>query len=298
MTARTILRWTSRIALGAVGLVLVAGAATFGLTEARMARKYTVPDHPITPRTDSAGLALGARLTKVRGCVDCHGANLAGDILIDDPMVGRLSTPNLTLGGRGAELEPRDWERAVRHAVRRDGSPLRIMPAHEFTTIADDDLGAIVGYIRSVAPVVKQQPDPRVGPIIRALFLAGQVQLVPAELIDHARPHEAHVEPEVTPKYGKYLAIGCTGCHGPTLSGGKVPGAPPEWKPAANITPEGIGRYSEQDFMGILRTGKRPDGSAVDSAMPWRLTKEMTDVEIKAVFAYLKTVPAKAYGNR
>ena len=119
----------------------------------------------------------------------------------------------------------------MRHAVRRDGSPLRIMPAHEFTTIADDDLGAIVGYIRSVPPVAKQQPDPRVGPIIRALFLAGQVQLVPAELIDHARPHEAHVEPEVTPKYGKYLAIGCTGCHGPTLSGGKVPGAPPEWKP-------------------------------------------------------------------
>ena len=263
-----------------------------------MARKYTVPDHPITPRTDSAGLALGARLTKVRGCVDCHGANLAGDILIDDPMVGRLSTPNLTLGGRGAELEPRDWERAVRHAVRRDGSPLRIMPAHEFTTIADDDLGAIVGYIRSLPPVAKQQLAPRVGPIIRALFLAGQVQLLPAELIDHARPHAAHFDAAPTAKYGEYLAIGCTGCHGPTLSGGKIPGAPPEWKPAANITPEGIGRYSEDDFMRILRTGTRPDGSAVDSAMPWRLTKEMTDIELKAVFAYLKTVPAKAYGNR
>jgi mono/diheme cytochrome c family protein len=176
MTARTILRWTSRIALGAIGLVLVAGAATFGLTE-RMARKYTVPDHPIAPRTDSAGLALGARLVKVRGCVDCHGANLAGDIMIDDPMVGRLSTPNLTLGGRGAELEPRDWERAVRHAVRRDGSPLRIMPAHEFATIADDDLGAIVGYAKHAAG---REGD--VGTAAcrfdhcRALFLAGQVQ--------------------------------------------------------------------------------------------------------------------------
>jgi len=117
-------------------------------------------------------------------------------------------------------------------------------------------------------------------------------------LIDHARPHAAHFDAEPTAKYGEYLAIGCTGCHGPTLSGGKIPGAPPEWKPAANITPEGIGRYSEDDFMRILRTGKRPDGSAVDSAMPWRLTKEMTDVELKAVFAYLKTVPAKAYGGR
>src|SRR4051794_23762723 len=117
MTARRLLRWTGRIALGLVALVLVAGATTFGLSEARMARKYTVPDHPFTPRTDSAGLALGERLVKVRGCVDCHGANLGGSMMIDDPMLGRLAPPNLTTAGRGAELEPRDWERAIRHAV-------------------------------------------------------------------------------------------------------------------------------------------------------------------------------------
>lgn len=298
MTTRTILRWTGRIALGFVALVVLAAGTTFGLSEARMARKYSVPDHPLTPRTDSAGLALGARLVKIRSCAECHGANLGGTVMIDNPMIGRLTTPNLTLGGRGKELEPRDWERAVRHAVRRDGSPLRVMPAHELTTMADDELAAIVGYIRSLPPVAQALPSVRVGPVIRAMFLAGQVELLPAELIDHTKSHVAHVEAEPTAKYGEYLAIGCMGCHGPTLSGGKIPGAPPEWKPAANITPEGIGRYSEDDFIRILRTGTRPDGSIVDSAMPWRLMKEMTDVELKALYAYLRTVPAKAYGGR
>lgn len=66
----------------------------------------------------------------------------------------------------------------------------------------------------------------------------------------------------------------------------------------ANITPAGIGRYSETDFIRVLRGGKRPDGSAVDSLMPWRLTKSMTDVELKVVYGYLKTVSAKAYGGR
>lgn len=295
---RTILRWTARIAAGAVGLVLVIGAAGYGLSEARMARKFSVPDHPLALRDDSAGLALGARLVKVRGCVDCHGANLGGTVMFDDPAIGRLAAPNLTMGGRGAELEPRDWERAVRHAVRRDGSPLRVMPAQELTTMADDELASIVSYIRTVPPVTNPLPTSRVGPLIRGLFLAGQVQLLPAEQIDHTRAHVAHVEPEPTAKYGEYLAIGCTGCHGPGLSGGKIPGTPPEWKPAANITPAGIGRYSEDDFIRVLRTGVRPNGAKVDSVMPWRLTKEMTDVELKAIYAYLKTVPPKEYGNR
>src|SRR4051794_10896583 len=175
MTARKILRWAGKIALGVVGLVLVVAAAGFGWSERRMARTFTVPDHPITPRTDAASLALGKRLATVRGCVDCHGADLGGTMMFDDPAIGRLAPPNLTLGGRGAELTPRDWERAIRHAVRRDGHPLRVMPANEFTTMADDELEAIVGYARSLPPVTRTHPGPKVGPIIRALFLAGQV---------------------------------------------------------------------------------------------------------------------------
>ena len=298
MHVRSVVRWGVRILAGALGLVLIVAAGVYGYSEVRMARRFLVPEHPIALRADSATLATGKRLVTVRGCVDCHGANLGGNVMFDDPAIGRLAAPNLTLGGRGKALEVRDWERAIRHGVRRDGTSLRIMPAQEFTTMADDELAAIVSYIRTVPAVESALPGPRVGPVIMALYVAGQVKLLPGEEVDHAKSHPAHVEPEPTAKYGEYLAIGCTGCHGPTLSGGKIPGGPPDWKPAANITPAGIGRYSETDFIRVLREGKRPDGSAVDSLMPWRLTKSMTDVELKAVYAYLKTVPAKAYGGR
>jgi mono/diheme cytochrome c family protein len=298
MSARKIFRWIGYLAAGLVGILVLAGAATFGISESRMARKFVVPQHPITPRTDSASLATGARLVKVKGCVDCHGANLGGSVMIDNFALGRLAAPNLTIGGRGAELEPRDWERAIRHGVRRDGAPLRVMPANEFTGMADDELESIVGYIRSLPAVSAPTTPTRVGPVIRALFVAHQVDLLPAELIEHPKPHLAHVDAEPTPKYGEYVAAGCKGCHGPGMSGGKIPGAPPDWKAAANLTPTGIGHYSEDDFIRILRTGTRPDGSKVDSLMPYRLTKEMTDVELKAVFAYLKTIPPKEFGNR
>jgi mono/diheme cytochrome c family protein len=298
MRARTFLRWGVRVVAGTLALLLIVAAAGYGFSEARMARHFAVPDHPIVLRGDSAERARGQRLATVRGCVDCHGANLGGTVIIDDPAIGRLAAPNLTMGGRGAELETRDWERAVRHAVRRDGTPLRVMPAQELTTMADDDLAAIVSYIRSVPAVTTVLPAAQVGPVIRALLLAGQVDLLPAEQIEHTRAHVPHVEPEPTAAYGEYLAAACSGCHGPGFSGGKIPGSPPTWKPAANITPAGIGRYSEADLVRVLRTGRRPDGSAVDPSMPWRLTKAMTDVELKAVYAYLRTVKPKAYGNR
>ena len=298
MSARTVLRWGGRIAVGAIALVLIVAAVVYGLSEVRLGRTYTVTDHSITPRTDSASLALGARLAKVRGCADCHGANLGGSVMAEDPALGRLVAPNLTMGGRGAQLEARDWERAVRHGIRRDGTPLRVMPAQELTTMADDELEAIVGYIKSVPPVSTTQPPLKLGPLIRALFVAGQVKLLAAEQIDHTKPHVPHVEPEPTAKYGEYLAVGCAGCHGPGLSGGKIPGGPPDWKPAANITPTGIGRYSQADFIHVMRTGARPDGSQADSLMPYRLFKNMTDVELQAIYAYLQTVPPKPYGNR
>jgi mono/diheme cytochrome c family protein len=298
MILRRILRWIGYAAAGLVGIFVLAGATTYGLSESRMSKRFDVPQHSITPRTDSASLAIGARLVKVKGCVDCHGANLGGSVMIDNFALGRLAGPNLTVGGRGAELQPQDWERAIRHGVRRDGSPLRVMPANEFTGMADDELESIVGYVRSLPALTTPTMPTRVGPVIRALFVAHQFDLLPAELIEHPKAHIAHIDAEPTPKYGEYVAAGCKGCHGAGMSGGKIPGAPPDWKAAANITPTGIGRYSEDDFIRILRTGTRPDGTMLDTLMPYRLTKEMTDVELKALFAYLKTVPPKEFGNR
>jgi mono/diheme cytochrome c family protein len=172
------------------------------------------------------------------------------------------------------------------------------MPSSEFTVLTDEDLAAIIAYARSVPPVRQAAPSTYAGPLLRTMSVVGQVNVLAAEEIEHARPHEKRLVAEPTAMYGKYMASGCTGCHGPGLSGGKIPGAPPEWGPAANITRTGIGKWTEADFARALRTARRPDGSAIDSLMPIKLLKHMDDVELAALYAYLRTVPAREYGNR
>ena len=296
---RLIVRWGARVIGTLVALVLVTAAGVYGFSERRMRGRFVVPEHALPIPSDSASVARGARLATIRGCVECHGPAFEGNVLIEDAAIGRLFGPNLTLGGRGGELEARDWERAVRHAVRRDGSPLLVMPSHEFTVLTDEDLGAIVAWARNLPKATSALPPSKAGPVPRALHLAGKFDLLPAEIIDHARPHAPRIEAGVTVEYGAYLASGCIGCHGPGLSGGKIPAAPPSWGPAANITPAGIGRWAEGDFIRALREGRRPDGSAIDTTvMKIRLVREMTDVELKALYRYLRTVPAREFGNR
>lgn len=295
---RALVRWLGRAVAALLVLIVVMVGAVYGLSERRLRSTFTVPEHELTVRNDSATIARGEHIATVRGCVECHGAGLRGNVVLDQPILGRMAGPNLTMGGRGAELEPRDWERAVRHGVRRDGTPLMFMPSTEFTVLSDDDLAAVIAYARSVAPVRQVMAKTYAGPLMRALFVAGQAKILPAEELKHDAVHAASVASEPTPVFGKYLASGCTGCHGEGFSGGKIPGAPPEWGPAANITPAGIGKWTAADFTTALRQGKRPDGSAIDSLMPVKLLRHMDDVELAALYAYLQTVPAKAYGNR
>lgn len=298
-TLRLVGRWLGRVVLVIVGLVFVGGAVVYGVSERRFRARFSVPEHAIGVSDDAALVARGEHVATVRGCVECHGVGFSGNVVVDRPIIGRMVGPNLTLGGRGADLEPRDWERAVRHGVRRDGKPLLFMPAAEFTTLTDEDLAAIIAYARSVPHVRQAQPTSYAGPMLRTLYAAGKVKLLSAEEIDHGRPHERRLVAEPTPAYGKYLASGCTGCHGEGFSGGKIPGAPPDWGPAANITPAGIGRWTQADFARALREGRRPDGTAIDSSlMPIRLLRHMDDTELAALYAYLRTVPAREYGNR
>ncbi len=278
-------------------MVLAVTGTVYALSERAIRASYEVPEHPLVVQTDSASIARGKHLATIRGCVDCHAEDLSGKMVLDEPAIGRIGGANLTRGRNGGALTARDWERAVRHGVRRDGQPMLVMPAEEFTGMSDEDLSAIIAYAQSLPSVTKPTLPVQLGPVLRAMAVGKQVRLA-ADVVDHQRPHVARIAVEPTAAYGEYLAAGCTGCHGGGFSGGKIPGAPPDWKPAANITPTGIGHYAAEDFTRLLRTGRRPDGSAVDSLMPWKLTREMTDTEIAAIYAYLKTVPAKEYGNR
>jgi mono/diheme cytochrome c family protein len=300
-------RWLKRIGytLGAVvALLLVAVGAVYAVSESRFRRTYDVTGEPLTASTDSATLARGEHLVSaVAGCADCHGEGLRGNPVIDAPPMGRLVAPNLTRGegGVGAQLTAQSVERAVRHGIGRDGRALRIMPSQDYQYMSDDDARAVVSYVLSVAPSNNTLAPSKLMLLPRALMVGGVLPLLPAEGLRDSAGRPMSVTPEATKEYGNYLSMisGCKGCHGMGLSGGKIEAGDPAWGPAANLTPSGnLGKWSEAEFIQTLRTGKRPDGYALKEPMPWKTIGRMTDDELRALWLYLQSVPAKEFGKR
>jgi hypothetical protein len=81
-----------------------------------------------------------------------------------------------------------------------------------------------------------------------------------------------------------------------SFSGGAVPGAGPSDPKARNLTPGGnLGRWSEAQFIATLRSGKTPEGADLNPLrMPWPVFAKMTDDDLRALYAYFKTLPARA----
>ncbi|MCU0489882.1 MAG: cytochrome c [Anaerolineales bacterium] len=300
---KKVLKVLGTILAGLLGLVVVLFIAVIFLSNGRINRSYAIDPIELSIPSDAASIAEGERLFVTRGCPDCHGPDGEGKVILDDAMVGRFAGPNLTpgQGGIGGDMTEQDWLKAIRHGVGRDGQSLLIMPSNEYYPMSDGDLGTLVAYLLRLPPVDQESVSNQVGPLGRVLIVTKQASLLPAELIDHTAPRPAEVASGVTLEYGQYLAVTCTGCHGQGLSGGPIPGDPSPPPYPTNLTPEketGLGNWSEADFITALRSGLRPDGSAIDPKMPWKGFSLMTDEELKALWLYMASVPAKPEGNR
>jgi cytochrome c553 len=294
-------KWMRRIAivLGALIALLAIAAGVFRwISSERQARRYDVerPDLRLPEGRDV--LAEGERLYVARGCRDCHAADGGGKTVIDAPPI-RVSGSNLT------EIAPRytnaDLAVAIREGVAKDGRALLFMPSHELHNLGDRDVGHLIAYIRTLPRVERTFPKDELRLIGNVLHVLGMFPAVPAELIDRSRPRPPAPEPAATAEYGAYLAAGCTGCHGTGLSGGPIPGAPPELGTPSNLTQHasGLRDWTLDDFRSAMREGKRPDGRVLDpEQMPWPALSRMSDVEIEALWAHLRTVPALAAENR
>ncbi|HEY0966589.1 MAG TPA: cytochrome c [Opitutaceae bacterium] len=278
---------------GLLTLVLVAVGGVYGASHRKLTRKHDVTVRPVAVASDAATIARGKHLVTTRGCADCHGADLGGFLVINDPMVGRLAGPNLTAGRGGLPMDysDTDYVRAIRHGLARDGRALMLMPSLEYQALSDEDLGAMIAYLKTVPAVDRERGPVAPGPISRLLIVNGEMKLS-AEHIDHTAVRPVSVAAGISADYGRYLAASCTGCHGENFAGGRIPGAPPDWPAAANLTPHagnGISSWNEAAFIATLRTAKRPDGSAVSPVMPAAIG-QMTDDELKALWAYLRTL--------
>jgi mono/diheme cytochrome c family protein len=297
--------WIKRTLAGIVGIVVL-GAAGLALGaylgDRKAARHVEVAVQGVAIPADAASVERGRYLYATRGCADCHGSDGGGHAFIDDGGM-YAKAPNITPGPGNvvASYRPQDWVRTIRHGVKPGGRPLFIMPSEDYNRLTDADLGALVAYVKQLPPVAGSGLVTRIPPLVKTLYAAGVIQDA-AEKIDHTRPPSTAVAEDGSAAQGAYVANGCIGCHGAHLSGGKIPGAPPAWPPAANLTPgEGsaMARYaSAEQFMSMLRTGKRPDGTPVSAVMPFSSLRELNDTEAQALFAHLKQLAPMAAGNR
>jgi cytochrome c553/mono/diheme cytochrome c family protein len=276
-----------------VVLGLVAAGAAQLLAQRKLNRSIDVNVAPVAFVSDDASLARGKYLFQSRGCGECHGHNGAGRLLIDDPGGLRVWTPNLTTGPGSAvaKYTATDWVRTIRHGVKPDKRPIMIMPSEDYNRFTDADVAAIVAYVRSLPAVQGEIGRVEMPLIVKALYAAGVIPDAP-ERIDHTLPPAKAVAEGPTPEHGAYVANMCKGCHGETFHGGKIPGSPPDWPPAPDLTSSATYvAYDNVDrFKAMLKSGKRPNGETI-KVMPFPSLGALNDTDVEALYAYLRTLP-------
>lgn len=292
-------RWMKRIgALLAAVLVLAAAAVFVGdrLAIHKTQRKVQLAVQPVPYRDDAAAIERGRYLYASRGCADCHGAQANGRLFLDDGKGMRIAGPNISPGAGSvvAGYKPEDWVRSIRHGINPMGRALMVMPSEDYNRLTDDDLAALVAFLRHKEPASGGEPVLELPLPVRVAYGFGLLEDAAAK-IDHGKPPEQPVPEAVTVKHGAYVANMCLGCHGAGLDGGRIPGGPPDWPPASKLSPgEGnaMARYPDAaSFASLFRTGKRPDGSSV-KVMPFDSLRQMNDTDIAALYLYLKSRPS------
>lgn len=288
---RKILKWTG----GIIGILLAAILIFYFVMRTKVNNNrekiYTVDVRMIDIPSDSATVARGAHIYAIKGCADCHGENLAGNVFLNDPPIGLVAAANLTHGKGGipADYSDRDWLRAMRHGLRRDGKSLLVMPSYEFAKFDDHDMAALIAFCKAQPSVDNELPEFKLGPVGTVLAGIGKLPLFPAAMVDHRYKQSAQVVKGPTKEYGQYLANSCSGCHKPDYKGGDNP--IPGGKKVADITSTGnVGKWDLKQFVTAMRTGKTPEKTLKNEDMPWKMTNNYTEEELEALFRYFQSI--------
>lgn len=308
-------RWQTVVLYSMLGFVVLLGVAitaTIGWTPFFGPKARPLTDRRFEP--SPARLQRGEYIVRnVSGCLFCHSdldtsveglpvkAGLAG---AGRPFTAEdmpwLTAPNITPDpDTGAGRWTDDMiARAVREGIGNDGRALfPLMPYQNFRKMSDEDLASVVTYVRSLPAVRREHPETAIpfppGPLINA---------EPRPITDAVPPPDLST-PE---KRGEYLVTlaSCGDCHTPmddkgaylkgmAFAGGNTfkYGNEREPKASANLTPapSGIPYYDEALFLETIRTGRVRERKISD-VMPWGHYRGMTDEDLKAIFAYLKTL--------
>ncbi len=295
------LKWIGTILSGVLTILLAALLALALTGFYKLNKRYDNPLAEVQVDGTADQIARGKQLANI--CVSCHSQSnqlpLAGSNFakkFDFPPLGTLYAPNLTPSGNIKDWTDGEVIRAIREGVDQNDRSLLVMPVANFRNMSDEDVQAIVAYLRSQPATGGPSPKNQFN-ILGAIFM---------NLSDFRTAQQAvgHVTASITgtPAYGEYMVdiLGCRDCHGAQLQG-KVENGQPGPPPGPNLT-QIIPQWTEEEFMAFFNTGTLPGGGQVpiltlksgfsEPRMPWQVVRAATtDDELRAMFSYLHSLP-------
>ena len=293
---KKILKWIGIVLGSLVVLILAVAGVLVLIGNSRLNKTYDFPPSNIVVPTDEASIAYGRHRAETL-CEGCHGKDLSGiEKWFNAGPLGTIDSANLTTGegGFGQEVtSDEDYVRAIRHGIDPESKPLFMPAVYSTSFLSDEDLGAIIAYVKSAPPVDHVTYGQNFTPLAKIMLAAGMLGKLPVEAVSH----DVHVTAPargISVEYGDYMinTHDCRLCHGQELAGGKHPD-PTIKLISPNLTPGGeVGFWTEEQFINTLRTGVTPSGHELDAEhMPWEIYRLFTDDELKAIYLYLQSLP-------
>jgi mono/diheme cytochrome c family protein len=278
---------TSLLALLSVAVLSASALTSLGMIK-QHSRSAPIPDIKIaaTPELVARGKDIADGL-----CGACHsragtltgGANLTDELSVP---IGPLVSSNLTPAGPLKHWSDGEIFRAIRNGVDAEGRWLIMMSYVNAGRLSDDDIKAVIAYIRSVPAAGNPTLDPPDQLNMLGLAMLG------AGMLPSGKPIiTGHVSGPLkgpTFEFGEYILAyqDCRECHGKNLSGG-VPGQLAPLGPDLNLVKD----WTLAGFIAAMRTGIDPNGHQISEQMPWRSVGKMDDDELAAIYQYLTHMP-------
>jgi mono/diheme cytochrome c family protein len=287
---RLFVRWggASLAGLAAAACLAPAVLMAAGLSKSRF-RRAPAPNITIAATAEQVqrGQAIASGF-----CGACHSSagTMTGGRDLGEHLpvpIGHFIAANLTPAGALSRWSDGQIFRAIRNSIDADGRWLTVMSLTNVGRLSDQDVEAVIAYIRSLPAAGKPTPDPPDAMNALGLILLGAGKLPTGHPVFTGAitaPSKA-----ATAEYGEYILSyhDCRGCHGADLQGG-APGQLGAIGPGLGIVKD----WKLEDFIATLRTGVDPNGYHLDGAkMPWRSIGKMDDEELGAIYAYLKRLP-------